>query len=143
MSEYYLSAFVPAKEGGYVVLFPDVPEAGTQGETLIECMENAMDALSDTLADYASSRKPLPVPSDLSQAMEKTAQMLAALDEPVPDGILYQLVPAPSQDLTPVKISISVGRSTLERIDQAAKKAGMTRSGYLVRAADAFSSPEP
>ncbi len=50
-------------EGGFVVTFPDVPEAITQGEDADEALLYAVDALESALSFYVDDRKPLPVPS--------------------------------------------------------------------------------
>jgi antitoxin HicB len=50
-------------EGGFVVTFPDVPEAITQGEDEDEALCYAIDALETALSFYVDDRKPLPVPS--------------------------------------------------------------------------------
>ncbi|WP_238329470.1 type II toxin-antitoxin system HicB family antitoxin [Mannheimia haemolytica] len=36
---FYPALFTPAEEGGFVVTFPDLPEAITQGDTFEEAME--------------------------------------------------------------------------------------------------------
>lgn len=50
-------------EGGFVVTFPDVPEAITQGDDEDEALVYAIDALETALSFYVDARKPLPVPS--------------------------------------------------------------------------------
>ena len=50
-------------EGGFVVHFPDVPEAITQGEDEIEALLYAVDALETALSFYVESRLPVPIPS--------------------------------------------------------------------------------
>ena len=50
-------------EGGFVVTFPDVPEAITQGEDEDEALLYAVDALATGLSFYVDARKPLPVAS--------------------------------------------------------------------------------
>ena len=50
-------------EGGFVVTFPDVPEAITQGEDEDEALLYAIDAIETALSFYVDDRKPLPVPS--------------------------------------------------------------------------------
>lgn len=50
-------------EGGFVVTFPDVPEAITQGEDKDEALLYAVDALETALSFYVDSRIPLPLPS--------------------------------------------------------------------------------
>ena len=50
-------------EGGFVITFPDVPEAITQGEDEDEALLYAVDALETALSFYVDDRKPLPTPS--------------------------------------------------------------------------------
>lgn len=57
----------PQPEGGFVVTFPDVPEAITQGEDEDEALLYAVDALETALSFYVEARKPLPVPSKLKR----------------------------------------------------------------------------
>ncbi|MGH8480178.1 MAG: type II toxin-antitoxin system HicB family antitoxin [Gammaproteobacteria bacterium] len=54
----------PVAEGGYVVTFPDVPEAITQGEDADEALMRAVDALETALEFYLEDRRPLPAPSE-------------------------------------------------------------------------------
>jgi antitoxin HicB len=57
----------PAEEGGFVVSFPDVPEALTQGEDEAEAMLRAADALETALEMYIDAAKALPVPSKVKR----------------------------------------------------------------------------
>ncbi|MGI9213140.1 MAG: type II toxin-antitoxin system HicB family antitoxin [Methylococcaceae bacterium] len=50
-------------EGGFVVTFPDIPEAITQGDDEEVALFHAVDALETALSFYVDDRKPLPVPS--------------------------------------------------------------------------------
>ena len=52
-----------AEEGGFIVTFPDVPEAITQGEDEDEALLRAVDALETALSFYIDDRRPLPIPS--------------------------------------------------------------------------------
>ncbi len=52
----------PAEEGGYIVTFPDVPEAITQGEDRDEALFAARDALETALSFYLDEQKDLPKP---------------------------------------------------------------------------------
>jgi antitoxin HicB len=51
-----------AKEGGFVVSFPDVPEAFTQGEDKAEALLRASDALATALEFYTDAGEDLPRP---------------------------------------------------------------------------------
>ena len=53
----------PAEEGGFVVTFPDIPEAITQGEDEDEAMVWALDALETMLESYMDDRQRIPYPS--------------------------------------------------------------------------------
>ena len=48
---------------------------------------------------------------------------------------VYQYLAAPALDMVPVRVSISIPKSALEVIDEKAKGAGFTRSGFLAHAA--------
>lgn len=50
-------------EGGFVVTFPDVPEAITQGEDQAEALMYAVDALDTAFSFYVDDHQPLPLPS--------------------------------------------------------------------------------
>ena len=52
-----------AEEGGYVVTFPDIPEAITQGSNIDDAMRHAADALESALDFYFEDRRPVPAPS--------------------------------------------------------------------------------
>ena len=49
--------------GGYVVTFPDIPEAMTQGDTLDEALEMAQDVLLIAMDFYFEDKRPVPMPS--------------------------------------------------------------------------------
>jgi antitoxin HicB len=51
------------KEGGYVVTFPDIPEAITQGEDVDDALLHAADALESALDFYFEERRRIPPPS--------------------------------------------------------------------------------
>jgi antitoxin HicB len=52
-----------AEEGGYIVTFPDIPEAITQGENVEDALRHAADALETALEFYFDARRPVPAPS--------------------------------------------------------------------------------
>jgi antitoxin HicB len=54
--------FAPG-ESGFVVSFPDLPDAHTQGETVDEAMMNAQDCLIAALGGYMELRRPIPIAS--------------------------------------------------------------------------------
>lgn len=48
--------------GGYVVIFPDIPEALTQGETREEALAMALDALVTSFDFYFEDNRRVPAP---------------------------------------------------------------------------------
>jgi antitoxin HicB len=52
-----------AEEGGYVVTFPDIPEAITQGENVEDALQHGADALESALEVYFEKRRAIPAPS--------------------------------------------------------------------------------
>jgi antitoxin HicB len=59
----YPAKLKPAKEGGFVVTFRDIPEAITQGESVEDAMVQARDALETALDFYFDDRREVPAPS--------------------------------------------------------------------------------
>ena len=58
---------IPAAEGGYVVSFPDIPEALTQGETRHQSLEAAQGALISAFEFYFEDNDPIPLPSPVGK----------------------------------------------------------------------------
>ncbi len=138
MKRMYFAAFMPEEEGGYSIVIPDVPNCFTCADTLEEGVEMAEDVLGMMLRDLAAENKPIPEPSSLEEVRKKTAQHLAEIEHQAAGEILYQLIAAPSLDMTPVKLSISMPKAVLAEVDAKAKACGFTRSGFLVHAAQAY-----
>ncbi|WP_428558588.1 MAG: type II toxin-antitoxin system HicB family antitoxin [Solidesulfovibrio sp. DCME] len=120
-------AFFEDGEGGHVVVsFPDLPGCFTQGDDELQAMARASDALTGHLEVLREDGEEIPVPS-----------ALAALD--APSGVRVALVPSgPLEESPPVRINVSINKRLLQDVDAAARKEGMTRSGFLASAARAF-----
>lgn len=138
MKKYYPCAIVPEKEGNFSVYFPDVPNCFTCGETLEDALFMAEDVLSMMLQDLVQDRKDIPEPSSFDVIKDKVSTIRAESCLDTPDTTLYQYIAAPSLDMVPVRISVSLPKSVLELIDQKASRHGMTRSGFLAKAAQAY-----
>lgn len=52
---------------GFMVSFPDIPEALTCGSTREEALKMAADALATALEFYAEDGRPVPAPSKLKR----------------------------------------------------------------------------
>ena len=60
MSIEYFAQLAPDPDGGFLVTFPDVPEAITHGADAAEARANASEALGLALRGYVLEGKPLP-----------------------------------------------------------------------------------
>ena len=58
----YAALFEPAEEGGFVITFPDMEDAVSQGEDEQDAREMARDALITMIAYYIRHGKPVPEP---------------------------------------------------------------------------------
>ncbi len=56
--------FTPEEDGGFVITFPDFPEAISQGETITECLMEAKDCLDEALALRIDEKLEIPLPSN-------------------------------------------------------------------------------
>jgi antitoxin HicB len=66
----YPAKFTPDRTaGGFVVTFPDVPEAITQGDTIEEAMAMASEALELALTFYTEKWADLPAPGSPKRGM--------------------------------------------------------------------------
>ncbi len=134
----YIAAFLPESDGGYSVLFPDLPGCQTCGDSMQEAFSMAVDALDGFLRTLADDNDPIPDPSDMAEVPQKLAELCHECGIELPDSSLLQLVPAPDLNLSTVRISISLRKYALDMIDRKAKEAGMTRGAFLVEAAGAY-----
>lgn len=105
-----------------------------------ECVVLGADVLAIAAEEYAKARKELPAPSSIEMVEAWSEEQKG---DPLlqPNGrFLFQLFRAPDIDATPVRVSVSFTKSTLQEIDSKAQHAGLTRSGFLAQAAHSFMS---
>lgn len=130
MTDYI--AYLHQDEGTDIgVSFPDFPGCITAGATLQEAMTMASEALELHIEGVRAEGLEIPAPSPLDQMANDDAR----------EGAIVALVSVTLED-PPAKANITLKRSQLERIDQAATIAGLTRSPFMVRAALAWPADE-
>jgi len=61
MAKYVYVAVISDDDGKFMVEFPDLESCFTEGDTLVEAVALAEDALGMVLAEYEDQQKPLPV----------------------------------------------------------------------------------
>jgi len=69
----YPCELTPDDDGGFVVAFPDVPEAITGGDDRAEALAMAEDALATALAAYVHEKRDIPAPSDVAAGQQLVA----------------------------------------------------------------------
>ncbi|NLX90875.1 MAG: HicB family protein [Firmicutes bacterium] len=69
MKLIYPACFYPCEEGGYTVTFPDLPGCVTEGDTLTEAVDMAIDAAAGWLLDEVENKRPIPKSSDIKSVV--------------------------------------------------------------------------
>lgn len=91
--EYVYAANFEQDDGGYLVTFPDVPEAITQGDDYHDARASAVDALSTALRGYLDDGKDIPAPEATGEGLvmiavdPETALKIAVIVEVKQQGI--------------------------------------------------------
>lgn len=112
----------------YGVSFPDLPGCVTAGTDLDDARAMAAEALALHLSGLAEDGEAIPEPSSLEAVM---------VDPDNRDGVAI-LVQAPARARKVVRVNVTFPEDELAAIDAKAEAAGMTRSGFLARAARAL-----
>ena len=111
----------------YGVVVPDLPGCFSAGDTLDEAMENAKEAIELWLEVAIDDGMAIPEPGALAEHQRKREFK----------GWTWALVTVDLASLSDKaeRINITLPSRVLRRIDQAAKEAGESRSGYIARRA--------
>jgi predicted RNase H-like HicB family nuclease len=62
----YSACFYPGEEGGYTVIFPDLAGCVTEGDTLSEAIDMAIDAASGWLLHSVENNEEIPSASEIN-----------------------------------------------------------------------------
>jgi predicted RNase H-like HicB family nuclease len=117
----YIAYLHKDKGSDFGVSFPDFPGCVTAGRTLEEARELAVEALTLHMAGMIEDGEVIPEPSTLDEL---------AGDPAMKNAVAF-LVSAEAPEKT-VRVNITARESQIEAIDKLARKAGMTRSAYMV-----------
>ncbi|MCB1885816.1 MAG: type II toxin-antitoxin system HicB family antitoxin [Geminicoccaceae bacterium] len=128
MSVRHYVAFIEPAEGGFGVLFPDVPGCTSAGATLDEAVRNAGEALAGHFGLMIEDGDAIPEPSPINAPLPDWLQ-----GEDMGDCVRV-LVPVDLPGKA-VRVNVLLEESLLARIDNAATTRGMTRSAFLADAA--------
>lgn len=112
----------------YGVTVPDLPGCFSAGDTLDEALESAREAIDLQLEGLTQEGGEVPVARSVAQHQSN----------PHLAGGTWALVEvdASKYDNRTEKINITIPRRVLNRVDEFAKLHGLSRSGFLVQAAE-------
>jgi predicted RNase H-like HicB family nuclease len=123
-------ALLDGHAGAYGVVVPDLPGCSSGGATIDEAVANAQEAVALWADEMASQGGEVPAPRPVETALAdpEVAAAIAA-------GSAIILVPLIHEAGRATRINISLDRSLLEAIDEAAAARKLTRSAFLASAA--------
>ncbi len=121
----YIALIHKDADSDYGVSFPDLPGCVTAGATLDEARTLAAEALALHLEGLADDGEAIPEPSALEGIMSERENRNA----------VAFLVDAPKAVAKAVRINITSRPDVLNQIDSFAEAQGLSRSGFLARAA--------
>ena len=127
--KFTIAIEVGTKKTAFGVVVPDLPGCFSAGDTVEEAFDNAREIIDTFCKIRAEEGKKLPNPKPMSewQADKEYA------------GWAWGIIDVPVEQYfeKAIKINITVPAKTLKRIDDYASQVGESRSGFLVRAAEA------
>ncbi len=122
----YIAVVHKDPNSDFGVSFPDFPGCITAGGTIDEVKDMAHDALILHIKGMLEDGEGIPVPSKLEDIMA---------DPDYADAAAILVVTVSDQKPRSVRVNITVPEDMLHQIDAIAKKRGMSRSSFLVHAA--------
>ena len=122
----YIAILHKETKSDFGVSFPDFPGCITAGKNIDEAKDMAQEALTLHIQGILQDGEQLPVPSRLEDIMS---------DPDYANAIAYLVVSVPDARPRTVRVNVTLPEMTLKQIDAAAKKRGMSRSSFLVHAA--------
>lgn len=120
----YIAYLHKDAKSDFGVSFPDFPGCVTAGKTLEEARRMAVEALDLHVQGMREDGEDIPEPSTLDDLAQ----------DPAMKGSVAVLIPLVAQERT-VRVNITARESQLQQIDRHARKAGLTRSAYIVQSA--------
>lgn len=122
----YIAIVHKDPKSDFGVSFPDFPGCITAGRNIDEAKDMAQDVLTLHIQGMLEDGENFPAPSKLEEIMA---------DSDFADAVAFLVVGVPDAKPRTIRVNITVPEMTLKQIDTAAKKRGMSRSSFLVHAA--------
>ena len=113
-------------ESDYGVSFPDFPGCVTAGKSIDEAKDMAQEALSGHVNVMIEFGESIPEPSNLEKitSSPENANVMA-----------FFIVSIQDKKSKKIRVNITVPEKDLNKIDSYAKQHGMSRSAFLIKAA--------
>ena len=122
----YIAVVNKDPKSDFGVSFPDFPGCITAGSSIDEAKDMAHDALDLHIKGMLEDGENIPSPSNLEDIMA---------DPDYSDAVAILVVTVSEEKPRTVRVNITVPEDMLRKIDAVAKKRGMSRSSFLVHAA--------
>ena len=122
----YIAVVHKDPKSDFGVSFPDFPGCITAGSSIDEAKDMAHDALDLHIKGMLEDGENIPTPSNLEDIMA---------DPDYSDAVAILVVTVSEEKPRSVRVNITVPEDMLRKIDAVAKKRGMSRSSFLVHAA--------
>lgn len=122
----YIAVVHKDPKSDFGVSFPDFPGCITAGTSIDEAKDMADDALSLHVKGLLEDGEDIPSPSKLEDIMENPEYS---------DSVAILVVSISEAKARSVRVNITVPEDMLRKIDNIAKQRGMSRSSFLVNAA--------
>jgi predicted RNase H-like HicB family nuclease len=122
----YIAVVHKDSKSDFGVSFPDFPGCITAGSSIDEAKDMAHDALSLHIKGMLEDGEKIPAPSKLEDIMA---------DSDYSNAVAILVVTVSETKPRTVRVNITVPGDMLRKIDAVAKKRGMSRSSFLVHAA--------
>ena len=122
----YIAVVHKDPKSDFGVSFPDFPGCITAGSSIDEAKDMAHDALSLHIKGMMEDGENIPTPSKLEDIMD---------DPDYADAAAILIVSVCEAKPRSIRVNITVPEDMLRKIDTIARKRGMSRSSFLVHAA--------
>ena len=120
---HYVAVIDKDLDSAYGIQFPEVPGCFSAADTFEEIVPNAIEALSLFFEDNE------PVPA---RGLETVREQVA---ENIAEGAVLMMIPYVQDRKRVVRVNLSLEKEFLDTMDEAARMRGMTRSGFVKKAA--------
>ena len=126
MSEY-IALIHKDKNSAFGASFPDLPGCISAADNLEDLRPMITEALAFHLDGMRKDGDAIPAPSSFDEILKADGYE---------DAVAVMVVKAADGPETTVRVNITLPENTLAQIDRKAAKLGMSRSGFLAKAAE-------